>query len=526
MLLRPAFVALAQTTASEPDHTHYVRGTKLARSGNFRLALEEFQRAVKLAPNSPKVHNMLGVVLAQLGRLNESDDAYRRALSLAPDFFPARKNRAVNAFTRRDLSFAADEFKVLAELEPTDFVPHLFLGLLAIEGSDFQVAQKHLFRARECSPNNAQVLLALARVHFALGERHSALEFVRQIRDQSRGSDVERFELGVLLAQFEANTEATEVFQELWQKNPNSYDLGFNLALVRYRAGQLEDGLHVVDDLLSRGHRRGELLNLQGWIYNKMRRLAQARESLRQAITAEPDNPDHYLDLSTVLANEGDTETAIRVATEGLGKCVEKDRLRVQVGLLYQKQGDYKEAETWYQQGMQTSPENRSAYLALANLLLVTNRQKEALELLAKATAFLPKDPLLHHMFGAQLLESEQEPLPQQLEKAALILKKALDLNPFYANTHYVLGKLYLKTGDYELARSYFEKACGFKADHVSAYYQLSVIARRQGNKERAAELNRIVQRLNEKADKDYQEDSMGIVQESLRGGTRELVGP
>lgn len=138
----------------------------------------------------------------------------------------------------------------------------------------------------------------------------------------------------------------------------------------------------------------------------------------------------------------------------------------------------------------------------------------------------MPNDPLLHHMLGAQLLESEQEPSREQLEKAASVLKKALDLNPFYANTHYVLGKLYFKTGDYELARSCFEKACGFKADHVGAYYQLSVIARRQGNKERAAELNRIVQRLNEKADKDYHEDSIGIVQESLRGARRELVRP
>ena len=230
--------------------------------------------------------------------------------------------------------------------------------------------------------------------------------------------------------------------------------------------------------------------------------------------------------MSTVLANEGDVEAAIRIATEGLRKCVEKDRLQVQIGLLYQKRKDYTEAETWYQQGTQTSPGNRSAYLALANLLLVTNRQKEALELLAKATTVLPNDPLLHHMLGAQLLESEQEPSREQLEKAASILKKALDLNPFYANTHYVLGKLYLKTGDYELARSCFEKACGFKADHVGAYYQLSLIARRQGNKERAAELSRIVQRLNEKADKDYHEDSISIVQESLRGARRELVRP
>jgi tetratricopeptide (TPR) repeat protein len=521
MVLQPALAAPAQIDASEH---YYIRGTELARSGNLDMALQELQKAVKLSPKSPKIHNMLGVVLTQLSRLQEADEAYNLALSLTPDFFPARKNRAVNAFTRGDFQFSTREFEALAKLEPKDFVPHLFLGLLAIEESDFPGACKHLLEARQLSPDNAQVLLALTRVYFILGERQSALEFARQMGNQSRSSDAERFELGVVLAQFEANAEAAGVFQELWQSKPGSYDLGFNLALEKYRSGQLDAALHVIEDLLSRGNQKGELLNLQGWIYNKMRLLDRAKESLQKAITAEPDNADHYLDLSTVLSNEGDSEAAIRFVTEGIQKCVAKDRLQVQIGLLFQKRGDHEEAERWYKEAMQPNLGSRSAYLALANLMLVTNRQKEALEQLAKAIMLLPKDPLLHHMYGAQLLESEQDPTPEQLEKAAPILKKALELNPFYANTHYVLGKLYLKRGDYELAKSCFEKACSFNPDHVRAYYQLSLIARRQGNKEKAAKLGRIVQRLSEKADKNYQEDFMGMVQESLRG-TREVVG-
>src|SRR4030095_4197434 len=108
-------------------------------------------------------------------------------------------------------------------------------GLLAIETKDLPKGRQYLLEAREISPYNDQLLLGLTRVHFMLGERELALAAAREMRTKSRASDPEKFDLAVVLAQFEANTEAAEIFQELWQKTPGSYDLGFNLALVRYR---------------------------------------------------------------------------------------------------------------------------------------------------------------------------------------------------------------------------------------------------------------------------------------------------
>jgi tetratricopeptide (TPR) repeat protein len=341
--------------------------------------------------------------------------------------------------------------------------------------------------------------------------------FAREMRTQSRVPDSEKFDLGVVLAQFEANAEAAEVFQELWQKTPGSYDVGFNLALVQYRAGELAAALRVVDELSSKTTRpRAELLNLRGWIYNNMRKLDLARKSLEMAIATEPNNPDHYLDLSRVLYDAGETDAGIQAVSEGLQHSHDRDRLQVQMGLLYQKSGNYAEAENCYRHAQQSNSANRSAYLALANLMSAARRRKEALELLAKAIESLPGDFLLHYMYGGELLDSEPDPSPELLERTDSILKRALELNPFYANTHYLLGKLCLKKGDYDAARSYLEKACAFNPSHIGAYTQLGIIARHQGKKERATELAQIVQSLNEQADRNRQEILSNAVQESL----------
>ncbi|HEX2523359.1 MAG TPA: tetratricopeptide repeat protein, partial [Terriglobia bacterium] len=465
-----------------------------------------------------------GVVLTELGRLKEANEAYNRALSLTADFLPARKNRAVNAFSLGEYRFAESEFEALVKLTPKDFVPHLFLGLLAMEQSQWSSARPHLLEAKRLSPNSARVLLALTRVHFAMGKRSLALESVREMRAGSRRTAAERFELGVLLAQFESPAEAAEVFQELWLNERSSYNVGFNLALVYYRAGRLEAALAIVKELESRAIPSAELFNLRGWIYNKMNRLDQARDSLEQALKADPGNPDHYLDLSTILSNQGETEMAIQVIAKGLQHRVEKNRLQVQMGLLYEKSHDYGEAERWYQTALKTEGTTTPAYVALARLMLATERRKQALDLLADATRFLPNDPLLAYMYGAELLDTTRDSDPEQLERAESVLLKALELNPFYANTHYMLGRLYLKRGDDQTARNYFEKACAFNPKHTDAYYQRLRIAVQRGEKDKISELSEIVRRLHDQEKNQIQETVTGVVEESLRASPEGIL--
>jgi tetratricopeptide (TPR) repeat protein len=286
----------------------------------------------------------------------------------------------------------------------------------------------------------------------------------------------------------------------------------------------LEPGLQVTKDLESRGKPTGELKSLRGWIYNKMHRPDQARESLEQAILIEPNNLDHYLDLSTILTNQGENEKAIQVISTGLRRGVEKSRLQVQMGLLYEKSGNYGEAEKWYRTAMTTQNTTPPAYVALAHLFLGTDRRDQALDLLENGSRTFPENSFLQYMYGAELLESVPESDPRQLDRAESILKKALALNPFYANTYYMLGRLYLKRGHDQIAQENFAKACAFNPKHTNAYYQWLRIAVRSGEKDKAAELDAMVRRLHEEEKKQVQKTVSGVVEESLRGSAEGIL--
>jgi predicted CXXCH cytochrome family protein len=66
-------------------------GTYHALHGEYRLALKEYQNAVKLRPERPAAHYFLGVTCARLGMLDEAVASFRQALEIDPHFRNTRQ---------------------------------------------------------------------------------------------------------------------------------------------------------------------------------------------------------------------------------------------------------------------------------------------------------------------------------------------------------------------------------------------------------------------------------------------------
>ncbi|MFZ5540369.1 MAG: tetratricopeptide repeat protein [Pseudomonadota bacterium] len=81
--------ARAADPVSEDARRHLIRGrtaVEMARSPeDYRAAIEEFERAVELAPHWPDAHYNLGMVQARAGRSREAIASLKRYLELAPN---------------------------------------------------------------------------------------------------------------------------------------------------------------------------------------------------------------------------------------------------------------------------------------------------------------------------------------------------------------------------------------------------------------------------------------------------------
>jgi tetratricopeptide (TPR) repeat protein len=68
------------------------RGMELMRSGQFEAAIAEYEKALKLAPNDPQVHNNLAFALAQQGDLAGAAAHFRKVLEMNPRSVAAHNN--------------------------------------------------------------------------------------------------------------------------------------------------------------------------------------------------------------------------------------------------------------------------------------------------------------------------------------------------------------------------------------------------------------------------------------------------
>src|SRR6266550_3766292 len=67
-------------------------GMPCSRTSRASEAIQEYERALRIAPNSASAHNNLAAALGQLGRIPEAIEQLKAALRINPYYIDARNN--------------------------------------------------------------------------------------------------------------------------------------------------------------------------------------------------------------------------------------------------------------------------------------------------------------------------------------------------------------------------------------------------------------------------------------------------
>lgn len=116
-----ALAAFAEAERLEPAFApdcELQLGRLLAISGNLPAALEHFERAVVLAPDSGLAHYSLGLALRQSGRDAEAEAAYRESIRLDPSFPDAHHNLGFLLERRGDRAGAIEQYRAALAADP------------------------------------------------------------------------------------------------------------------------------------------------------------------------------------------------------------------------------------------------------------------------------------------------------------------------------------------------------------------------------------------------------------------------
>src|SRR5665213_716491 len=163
----------------------YAQGLKLSSQGRHAEAICQFEQALTLSPDEPKILFALGNTASRLGLAGPAEQFFRRVLALDP----CRKEAIVNL---ANLLRAAGQYDAAIALvipavarEPRSPELHLTLGSAWRERGDGERAIVHYEAALVASPNYAPALANLADMLSDAGDRDAA----RTLYDKAIKSD-------------------------------------------------------------------------------------------------------------------------------------------------------------------------------------------------------------------------------------------------------------------------------------------------------------------------------------------------
>uniref|UniRef100_A0A8C5IKF5 dolichyl-phosphate-mannose--protein mannosyltransferase n=1 Tax=Junco hyemalis TaxID=40217 RepID=A0A8C5IKF5_JUNHY len=329
--------------------------------------------------------------------------------------------------------------------------------------------------------------------------------------------------------------EAKDYYRRALQLNPQHNRALFNLGNLLKSQGKKEEAVILLRDSIKYGPEFADAYSSLASLLAEQERLKEAEEVYKAGIENCPESSDLHNNYGVFLVDTvpvkqptsfflfaPPTTEAFVFPTPRALKVSRKAEILSPLGALYYNTGRYEEALQVYREAAALQPSSKDTRLALAQVLAMMGRTKEAekmtnhilnedaeclecyrllsaiyskqelyakaLEAIEKALQLKPKDPkVISELFftkGNQLREQNL------LDKAFESYKRAVELNPDQAQAWMNMGGIEHIKGSYITARDYYEKA-------------LQLVPNSKLLKENLAKLDRLEKRFQEVQEKD-----------------------
>jgi Tfp pilus assembly protein PilF len=192
-----AATAWAQSGGTDAE-ARFNSGLTHLRDGRPRIALEEFQRAIKQDPKNPYFHKGLGLAYAALKRFGDAADAFRKALELNPYYTDVRNDLGMALVLAGKRQEGKAEF-LAAFNDPTNPTPEISsrnLGQAYFEEKNYAEAANWFRSSLNRNKEYADAYLGLSDALVALGRTEDAIATLETGSREAAGSTAIHLSLG------------------------------------------------------------------------------------------------------------------------------------------------------------------------------------------------------------------------------------------------------------------------------------------------------------------------------------------
>jgi tetratricopeptide (TPR) repeat protein len=273
---------------------------------------------------------------------------------------------------------------------------------------------------------------------------------------------------------------------------PAAQSPSYQEALEKYRSKDYSGALAAARRALQEDGNNASYCHIYGLTLAAVQQFKEAEESLQKAIALRPAEANFHYDYGYVLYQERKYDQAVPVLQRAveldgenvmarflLGRTYVSSHRSLRIGnfsqlaleqfayiakrnprfpsvhlhmaRIYSNNGDEEKALQELTTELDLFPKDTPARVEMGELLLKMGRSEKALEHLIQAEKEAPGVPL------AQYTLAKAYRARSQMEEAIEAAQKCLELDPDFAEGHYLLGQLYQEAGQLGLARREME---------------------------------------------------------------------
>ena len=163
-------------------------GVEYMRRDEFEKALDRLERARSIDPGYFETYNMLGLLHQRLGQYRIAEENFKKALRLNGADSATMNNYGQFLCQRDRISEATEVFQKAADnpLYETPEIAVANAGFCALREKDLQRAEQYLRRALELNPKFSEALLPMAQLSYDMGNYLSARGYLQRYLEVSK----------------------------------------------------------------------------------------------------------------------------------------------------------------------------------------------------------------------------------------------------------------------------------------------------------------------------------------------------
>jgi tetratricopeptide (TPR) repeat protein len=413
-------------------------------------AIEHYRQIVEQDPNRVEAWKALAPILETTGAKEEALTIYQRLQDAEP---AAPQYREAIQRLRQEL-LAGTIQTVRADLieHPEDLDKRFLLGRTLVQQGDLPAAAKEFQLAAQGSDRLAE-----------------AVREVESLRQTAPGEVAVLLVLVDLYRQQGLTAEATAIFQEYLQTQPDRFQNQLTLAELQLDAKQVEPALQALNRAIASSDLEPILVSVQ----------------LDRVLEMDPENSSAWALRAKTAQAAGDLEKAQESLQKAVSLAPDRLEWKKELAELLAKKGDFGLAVDLYREYLAGNPSDISAHLQLIHSLRASDRLEEAQSETERLLASMPTSS------DAKQLQQE---IRQQLQQNKIEqLKIEVDADAKASATRLALADLLLESDQWSQSQIPLEQALTLEEGNQSpaekeALYLLATLYERQSKRDLALE--------------------------------------